>query len=616
MERVLVILENSRLRALLHFSLESSFSFDVVPVETISGAEQMLDQQSEGFSLVISDYLLGADENQLLFSKVAKLSNESKFLLLGDIEREQFETSDGRHADGIFPHLEMLVPLNDCLKEHFTQALPDTMEEYTSITLPVLSFFSELPGDIFIRFKSGRFLKLFLAGDQINESDLERYRHRGVTELFIDRKLAKWVLAKSHLEMESIISEKQISIDCQEIAALDLDTVIASLEKEFQEELTQDSSRNEIIQEALDNQGSTYVTGDTKEDEESEFVKGDLFLEGDSEYVTGDTKEDEESAFVTGDGHEYEESEFVTGDGHEYEESEFVTGDGQEIQESQFVVGSISGDSNESSSSMELKAQDAALLKDDKKLLKTIFTDIEKMGEMVDDHLSGVVNSDELTNTIATATAKDAVPARRALLMKELKKKRPLGKILPRIKLGRTDETFFRDRTFLVRTISAALAQALEWDSEASLEKLLYISHKHDLLMVNNPRLARVQSKEEMEEREEEFSDEERQLFYDHPKIMSELIKADPVAPPDSESIILQHHELPNRAGFPQGLNSPRVVPFAVLLNVSIDFAQYIIDNPGWKFSNYLKRALSLYTSGGSFAKVVRALKKVEHTFR
>ena len=601
--RVLVVLANSRLRALLHFSLECSFPFDVVSISSLEEASELLAQDSS-FSLIISDFDLGADGNQDIFNTISK--SNGKFILLGNINPEEFVNSAGESAAGVFPHLDMLLPLNDYLQEYFSQEMDEGADEYTGITLPVLSFFSELPGDIYIQLKSGRYLKIFLAGDQVNDSDTERFRDRGVKELFIDRQVARWILAKSYLEMDSIINEQDILIDHQELHAIKLEAALSSLEEEgvkLAEESAKKSAEKTkpVIQKGINASGSTFVTGDVVENEASEFV-------------TGDGREVEESEFVTGDGREVEESTFVTGDGQEIEESEFVTGDGQEIYESSLLTGKIG--QQQASSEVKPNENNQPEGPDEGVAAKSPFVDIDHLKSVVETHLTSIPGLEDLPTAIAVVTAKEKGVDRRTKLLKHLHKKRPLGKVLRLIKVRRTDEDFFRDRTKLVQTISCSLAHVLEWDSDASLEKLIYIAHHHDLLIVNNPRLARIQTAEEMEKLRDKFTEAEYELFMNHPKIMNEIIQVDLTAPPDVGNIILQHHELPNRGGFPQKLNSPRVVPFAVLLSISINFAQYIIDNPKWNYDDYLRQATKIYNAGGSFAKVIRALKKIENTFR
>lgn len=194
-------------------------------------------------------------------------------------------------------------------------------------------------------------------------------------------------------------------------------------------------------------------------------------------------------------------------------------------------------------------------------------------------------------------------------ILSQMKKNPDLAKLLKTIELDRTPNAYIKNRCHLICNISCALARELAWSSDSMFEKLIYVAYTHDLTLVSNPKLASVQTLLELE-LIPDLSPEDRKLFLNHPKSVAELVLRDSKAPAEAEMIIRQHHELANSKGFPDGLQSVRILPTAALLEISIHFAQYIIENPNWKFDRYVLYA-SPHFRGGPFTKIFKALENL-----
>ncbi len=191
-------------------------------------------------------------------------------------------------------------------------------------------------------------------------------------------------------------------------------------------------------------------------------------------------------------------------------------------------------------------------------------------------------------------------------ILTQMKKNKDLAKMLKMLDVDRNPNSFFRNRIDLVCNISCALAKELSWSSEAMFEKFIYVAHVHDLNLVAHPHLARMQTIAQLESTPG-ISTEENNLFVNHPKIIADLIERDARAPAEAAAIVRQHHERASGKGFPEGLQSARIMPTAALLQVSIDFAQYILENPKWNFDHYAARG-GLQFKGGPFTKIFKAL--------
>ncbi|MDB9787116.1 HD domain-containing protein [Bacteriovoracaceae bacterium] len=203
----------------------------------------------------------------------------------------------------------------------------------------------------------------------------------------------------------------------------------------------------------------------------------------------------------------------------------------------------------------------------------------------------------------------EMIHEKRKEVVKKLKNIKSLGKLLKNMKIDREEAAFLATRSELVCNICTAVAKEMEWASEAAIEKFVYIAHLHDILLVNHPRLFKIGDTIEIETRDD-LSDEDKQIIKDHPTAAADFVKHDSKIPADVDAIISQHHERPAGSGFPRGIGAARVLPFAALTQIAIDFAQFIIENPNWTFARYSKLRKSYFT-GGSFTKIFAALSRV-----
>lgn len=81
--------------------------------------------------------------------------------------------------------------------------------------------------------------------------------------------------------------------------------------------------------------------------------------------------------------------------------------------------------------------------------------------------------------------------------------------------------------------------------------------------------------------------------------------------PPDVDQIILQHHELKDGAGFPRGLVSNRISPFATVFIIVEDLINFVGDSKNFqeKIQLFIKMRSERYNSG-NFKKVFDVLKQ------
>jgi response regulator RpfG family c-di-GMP phosphodiesterase len=192
--------------------------------------------------------------------------------------------------------------------------------------------------------------------------------------------------------------------------------------------------------------------------------------------------------------------------------------------------------------------------------------------------------------------------------LKMIKKNKKINKFLKSLN-GKSDEAnYMKTRIGIVSNISCAIAKDLGWGSDATYEKLIYVAYLHDITLFKDLTLAKIQTLEDLEEAD--LPEDVGQKVLKHPLVAAKIISEDPKAPQDADMIIQQHHERPERKGFPYQLHTQRIAPMAAVIGVSIDFAQYILENPNWKFDNYTTDFKKKF-NGGIFNKIYISLRKL-----
>lgn len=191
---------------------------------------------------------------------------------------------------------------------------------------------------------------------------------------------------------------------------------------------------------------------------------------------------------------------------------------------------------------------------------------------------------------------------------KLVSKGKGLEKLLKALDINRETKNYFNSHNNLLCTVVCLLAKKMQWYQDSTLDKLVFAAQMHDLPLVEDPELAKINDPKVFEN--SKFALEERQieLVQNHPLKMAELVKELPVCPIDVDRIIAQHHELPDRSGWPNKLSSGRIIPLASLFIVAHDLVDHIIDNPEWNFEGYQKIVKTKF-QGGTFKKIVDNLK-------
>jgi response regulator RpfG family c-di-GMP phosphodiesterase len=197
-------------------------------------------------------------------------------------------------------------------------------------------------------------------------------------------------------------------------------------------------------------------------------------------------------------------------------------------------------------------------------------------------------------------------------VLEGVKKSSSLKKLFSEIQIDRSKNNYLMAHIGLIINISTAICNKMEWNTEKTLEKFVYAAYLHDMALSSRPDLARIHgSMFDLDLMEDKISRQDYKLIIDHPMVAAKKISETPDIPPDVETIVKQHHELPKENGFPLKLSHSKITPLATVFIISHDLTHYILDNPKWILADYVAKARMKF-KGTHFAKVLSALSEMD----
>jgi len=156
--------------------------------------------------------------------------------------------------------------------------------------------------------------------------------------------------------------------------------------------------------------------------------------------------------------------------------------------------------------------------------------------------------------------------------------------------------------------LACGLAHEMGIGNRMTFQKLTMAAFLHDLEL-RDPELARFDSIAEFDQ--QLLGAAAKKDFLDHPRKAAELASVFYEIPPDTDKIILQHHERPNQSGFPHRIGGARIFPLAAIFMVAHELARFHLENQGRKTTvgDFLKVAAIQFDSG-LFRKALVAVKQ------
>jgi HD-GYP domain-containing protein (c-di-GMP phosphodiesterase class II) len=196
----------------------------------------------------------------------------------------------------------------------------------------------------------------------------------------------------------------------------------------------------------------------------------------------------------------------------------------------------------------------------------------------------------------------------RTLVAKEAK----VDHFLKVLKERQDQYALFTQKMNITSLIACVLAKQLDWISKSTIDKLVFASVISDITLAVRPELLKIQNLHEFEKIKHTLTEEDQKIFLSHPKDAGNLIKRYFTnAPPDTDALAFQHHELPDGSGFPQGLRAEKISPLSALFIVATDFSFYFLKDEEPTMDDFLLKCNSRYDYV-NFRKIVKALERVK----
>jgi HD domain len=205
-------------------------------------------------------------------------------------------------------------------------------------------------------------------------------------------------------------------------------------------------------------------------------------------------------------------------------------------------------------------------------------------------------------------TIDKAVERIRTLVEKEGK----VDHLLKILKEKHSEYALFTQKINLTSLIACLLAKHLDWISKTTMDKLVFASVLSDITLAVRPELLKIQNLSEFEKVKHTLTEEDQKIFLSHPKDAANLIKRYFTnAPPDTDVLTFQHHEIPDGSGFPQGLRAEKISPLSALFIVATDFSFYFLKDEEPTLDDFLLKCHSRYDYV-NFRKVLKALERIK----
>lgn len=190
-------------------------------------------------------------------------------------------------------------------------------------------------------------------------------------------------------------------------------------------------------------------------------------------------------------------------------------------------------------------------------------------------------------------------------LIQETKKYKKLSSLL---KLMQSKENYIQDHSLFLSYLCSFLSEKLNWNARRSKEKLCLAALLHDVTLTD-PDLAMVDSYN-LEDLEN-FSEKQKQEFFDHPKKVASMLDELAIDYPNLDTIIEQHHETIDGTGFPRKIGFSQLGPLPSLFIFCHDFVnQFYKKDFDPDSINDIKKVLKARYTQGQATKIIEVFLK------
>jgi hypothetical protein len=199
--------------------------------------------------------------------------------------------------------------------------------------------------------------------------------------------------------------------------------------------------------------------------------------------------------------------------------------------------------------------------------------------------------------------------------LKKIKKNPALAKYLDQIEITRAEDAYIEEHIKVLCIVCSFIARAMNWVTDLSLQKLIYVSYLHDAPLLTVPKLTKISNLKEFDKIKSTLTSDEQKLFLSSPEKAFGIAIMDKTAPPDAPQMLLMQKELPDGSGFPRRLGAQKITPLAAIFIVGHDLTNEIMSKKDWSLEIWIDKSRSIYKYG-QFAKILDTLDNSKHLFK
>jgi HD-GYP domain-containing protein (c-di-GMP phosphodiesterase class II) len=208
-----------------------------------------------------------------------------------------------------------------------------------------------------------------------------------------------------------------------------------------------------------------------------------------------------------------------------------------------------------------------------------------------------------------TQEVQDLVKTQVKVAMKAIANSPKLGDLFQRLKS--LEGKYISSHSHLTAYIACAIASQLKWGSDQTFIKLNLACFLHDITLINHELAAEISLKT-VETKSAKYSPNEIKSYRNHAREAAGLVSRFSEVPPDVDTIVAQHHELPDGTGFPLGLNHSRIAPLTAIFIVAHDMAQFVMENYYVFDLNRFNAKMGEKYVGSQFKKIMVVLQSMQ----
>lgn len=184
-----------------------------------------------------------------------------------------------------------------------------------------------------------------------------------------------------------------------------------------------------------------------------------------------------------------------------------------------------------------------------------------------------------------------------------------LGQILNQFR--KIERFGYADRSVMKALISTAIASHLHLDDQLTLRRLTFASLFNDMSLTQDEFEKQHKLIKSLHNHHSAPTSNDERNIFSHPNKAAEFCRNWLLCPSLVDTIIFQHHELPNGTGFPRGIKGSEFLDLSALFIVAEDFSTYYFDCLGTpNIETYLKTKTTEFNTG-FFAKALGAIQEM-----